>query len=114
MTLKVHKDLKDKISAVFGELYNRKFPISASGTYAYSWRGTTGSSSRSHHSYGVAVDINPTSNPMEGYTTGTYAPYKDPYSVTPEVIAVWEKYGFYWGGNFSRAKDYMHFSYTGY
>lgn len=113
LTLTVHKDLKDKIYAAFLDMYNINFPIT-SGTYCYSWRDVTGSSSRSHHSYGVAIDINPASNPMVGYTSGTYAPGTDPYSVTPAVIAIWEKYGFYWGGNFKRAKDYMHFSYTGY
>lgn len=112
LTLTVHKTLAGKVTAIFEEMYNKKFPVLTSA-YCYSWRGMTGSSKMSHHSYGCAIDINPASNPMIGYTSGTYAPGKDPYSVTPEVVKIWEKYGFYWGGYFNRAKDYMHFTYTG-
>lgn len=120
IVLRVHKSLATKIQEAFKDMYDIGFPIFGSKdvknpgpTYAYSWRGMTGSSKLSHHSYGCAIDINPGSNPMIGHTSGKYAPYIDPYSVTPEVVAIWKKYGFYWGGYFNRAKDYMHFSYTG-
>ena len=49
---------------------------------------------------------------MIGVTEGKYQPGVDPYSVTPEVVAIWKKHGFFWGGDWKSSKDYMHFTYT--
>lgn len=52
------------------------------------------------------------SNPLVYHGTGAYRPGSDPYSVTQQVVNIWKKHGFYWGGDWKSYKDYMHFTYT--
>ena len=118
MVLTVHKKLASEYYAIFTEMCKIKFKIKSGSTYAYCWRNIANSSSRSQHSYGCAIDVNSGDNPdyhtnanvSNGY--GNYRPYKNPYSVTKEVIAIWKAHGFNWGGNWTGYKDTMHFSYT--
>lgn len=110
--LRVHKDLAKNFMGAFQDMYAIGFPVRAEDTDTYNWRSMASGKNRSHHSYGCVVDLNWNSNPMIGVTDGKYAPGVDPYSVTPQVVAIWKKYGFYWGGNWKSSKDYMHFSYT--
>ena len=51
----------------------------------------------SAHSYGMAIDINAATNKM--YTKG---------DMNPRIVETFLKYGFEWGGNFTRL-DPMHF-----
>lgn len=112
ITLTVHKKLANEIQAVFQEMKAAGFPVRASDTGGYVWRQMASSANRSHHSYGCVIDLNWTSNPMLGVTGGSYRPGVDPYSVTPKVVAIWKRHGFYWGGDWKKSKDYMHFTYT--
>ncbi len=52
------------------------------------------------HSWAIAIDLN-----YKGNELGNANP-----EMHPEVIAIFEKHGFYWGGNFKRP-DGMHFEY---
>lgn len=54
----------------------------------------------STHSWGIAIDMNPETNRQ-----GT------PGDMDPRVIAVFQKHGFTWGGQFHR-RDPMHFQYA--
>ncbi len=117
MSLTVHKKLANDILAAFEEMMALGFPINASETYCYGWRTMVSSStSLSHHSYGVAIDINSSDNPYISDTlvvgSNSYEPGVNPLSVTDEVVAIWKRHGFYWGGDWTSAKDYMHFTYT--
>lgn len=112
ITLTVHKKLANEIQAVFQEMKAAGFPVRASDTGGYVWRQMASGANRSHHSYGCVIDLNWTSNPMLGVTGGSYRPGVDPYSVTPKVVAIWKRHGFYWGGDWKKSKDYMHFTYT--
>lgn len=112
MQLRVHKKLEQNFRKAFQEMYRIGFPVRAEDTDTYNWRSMASGKNRSHHSYGCVADVNWNSNPMIGVTEGKYRPGVDPYSVTPEVVAIWKKCGFYWGGNWRSTKDYMHFSYT--
>lgn len=58
------------------------------------------STTMSLHSWAIAIDLN-----YKGNELGNQKPEMD-----PRVIAVFEKHGFYWGGNFKR-RDGMHFEY---
>jgi hypothetical protein len=58
------------------------------------------STNMSLHSWAIAIDLN-----YKGNELGNAKPEMD-----PRVIAVFEKYGFYWGGKFKR-RDGMHFEY---
>ena len=120
MVLSVHKKLASEFYAIFSEMQKIKFRIKPSSTCAYVWKTIIGSGGRiSQHSYGIAIDINWNDNPCfyntnvnvsNGY--GSYRPYKNRYSVTKEVIAIWKAHGFGWGGDWTGKKDTMHFSYT--
>ena len=120
MVLSVHKKLASEFFAIFSEMQKIKFRIKPSSTCAYVWKTIIGSGGRiSQHSYGIAIDINWNDNPCfyntnvnvsNGY--GSYRPYKNRYSVTKEVIAIWKAHGFGWGGDWVGKKDTMHFSYT--
>ena len=117
--LTMHKKLKSEIQAVFQDLISIGFPIewSSGGGSIRGWNvdaGYSGAFYRSAHCYGHAVDINVAANPCPQCGVGSqsaYQPGVDPYSVTDEVVNIWKKHGFYWGGDWNSPKDYMHFSY---
>ncbi|MDO4976720.1 MAG: M15 family metallopeptidase [Eubacteriales bacterium] len=115
MSLTVHKKLTTMWTSIFKDLTAIRFPIKPGETSCYSYRQKNGGSGLSSHAYGSTIDINYRSNPQiqPGHNTGgTYAPGSDPYSVTPEVVKLFKKYGFAWGGDWKSKKDYMHFSLT--
>ncbi len=53
------------------------------------------------HAYGCAIDFNP-----EKF------PYGSDLKPHPRVIEIFQEGGFYWGGDFSRTKDNMHFQFA--
>jgi hypothetical protein len=55
------------------------------------------------HAYGLAVDINPETNPLSK-TLVTDMP--------GEFVEAFKREGFVWGGDFSGTKDAMHFQYA--
>jgi len=78
----------------------------------------------SQHAYGLAIDINPIENPYvaaDGFVKNNHArPYKDRSldqqgMIRRDDVAVqaFAAIGWKWGGYWSSAKDYMHFSLTG-
>ena len=116
MTLTVHKKLATEIKSIFMEMMQVGFKVKASDTCGYNWRQMVSSSSISHHSYGCVIDLNWNDNPYisGGLVVGSnaYQPGTNPYSVTAQVVSIWKRHGFYWGGDWSSSKDYMHFTYT--
>ncbi|MCC8013981.1 MAG: M15 family metallopeptidase [Eubacterium sp.] len=108
----VNRNIKNNYIGAFDEVFGLGFPIKSVGCYNY--RNTHGGR-LSEHALGTAVDINPDENYCL-YSDGTkvgrlYSPYENPYSVTPEVVSIFKKYGFGWGGDWGSTPDYMHFSY---
>lgn len=116
-SITVHKKVADDVKQIFKEIQASGFKVYSVGGYA--WRGAAASSSRSHHSYGVAIDINPNENYMiknGSIISGSFwRPGSNEYSITPggPVVKAFAKKGWTWGGNWSSSKDYMHFSLTG-
>lgn len=78
-----------------------RYLIRQRDTGAYNCRKTTSGASWSKHSYGCAIDVNWTTNPY-GRQLVTDMP--------PWFRQIWLDEGFGWGGNWSGAKDAMHFS----
>ena len=116
-SLTVNSGIADTVKQIFQEIYEskEKFPIKDIG--GYNWRGDNSSS---EHCLGLAIDINWNENYMcsnDGTAqTGSYwRPGEDPYSIAADsdVVAIFNKYGFVWGGTWNSKKDYMHFSYFG-
>ncbi|HEC08007.1 MAG TPA: M15 family peptidase, partial [Acidimicrobiales bacterium] len=64
-------------------------------------RGGTSGGQLSRHSWGVAIDINPRTNPFGGTPT-----------MDPRVVDIFRRHGFAWGGTWVRA-DGMHFEWLG-
>ncbi|WML34939.1 cell wall-binding repeat-containing protein [Clostridium sp. OS1-26] len=115
--ISVNKKISEEVKQIFDEIYNlpEQFPIKDVG-------GFRDKDSCINHPAGAAIDINPDENyfiqlgkdgTVKQQVGKYYNPYKDPYSITPEVVKVFQKYGWDWGGNFPNSKDYMHFSYLG-
>lgn len=138
--LLVHASVADDLVSVFRRLHEVRFPIEemrittaeeldapptgdGNLTSAFVCRPSVSSSSWSQHAYGLAVDINSFHNP---YRKGDVvvpelaSAYLDREWHRPGMIqpgdAVTESFaaiGWGWGGNWSSAKDWMHFSRNG-
>lgn len=72
----------------------------------YNDRNIAGTNKKSNHAWGAAIDIDPTKNP---FTTGSQYALPKP----PGIVQLARKWGLGWGGEWSGAKDYMHFEVIG-
>ena len=114
----MHKKLKTEVQAIFKEMADAGFKIVGGDISYRTWGSDAGFKGRfpqSAHTYGHAFDVNPVQNYCiyaNGQIVGDhYSPGSDPYSVTEPIINIWKQHGFYWGGDWTSLKDYMHFSY---
>lgn len=114
----VHKDIADDLKKALKEAQDAGFKVYE--VQGFSWRSISGSSTRSQHSYGLAVDINVNENYCV-YSNGKvdagsfWKPGTNEYSI-PKNGALYNAFksiGWGWGGDWKNKKDYMHFSYTG-
>jgi hypothetical protein len=138
--LAVHRRWADEILVVFRRLYRAGFPIRRvrlvdrfgaddresmrhDNTSAFNCRYVAGTTTWSQHAYGRAVDINPVENP---YVDGTHVSprrgrrYLDRTDVRrgmivrgDVVVRAFRRIGWGWGGRWTPAKDYQHFSANG-
>ena len=95
----------------------------ANNTSAFNFRPASGMRRLSKHSIGMAIDINPLYNPLVKHREGrtrvypsTATPYIDrtrdfPYKIVKGDLCyrLFKQYGFSWGGDWRRSKDYQHF-----
>lgn len=132
----VHKDLADEVSEIFGEIRSMRFPIemtipikfdlpdngttmdTLNNTMSFHYRtiSTFKTDKLSNHSFGTAIDINPFQNPAilksgriipEGASYDTEVP--GTLTRESEVVKLFLRYGWEWGGTWRSLKDYMHF-----
>ncbi len=119
MQLRVNKKLANSIQNIFAELAEKKYPIEFAENegyyeiYGYEYRPTGSGGRLSDHAYGGAIDINARHNPMTGPKDALKENDGSQYVVNEEVIDIFAKYGFYWGGDWNTSSDPMHFSFTG-
>ena len=137
----MHRDHADSLAQVFGVLFDARFPIQsmelvdafggddqrsmqANNTSAFNCREVAYTPGRwSNHAFGQAIDINPLVNP---YVKNDFVDpeqgraYLDRTSDTPGlikaddvVVQAFAEVGWIWGGTWSSAKDYQHFSANG-
>ena len=136
----VNKSVADNTVEVFRELYEMKFPIKQikpidkfqaddptsmrhnnTSAFRCSEREKASKDRRgtwSEHSKGEAIDLNPLVNPFVT-SSGVQPVEGEKYAdrtlnvkgmVTPEVVEIFERHGWKWGGNWRSSKDYQHFS----
>ena len=120
MQLKINRKLVNSVKKIFQEIFELpcQFPIKTLLGYGYRQSGGVGLSNctlMSIHSYGAAIDINPGDYDND-YYLGAGNDLRDksnPYCIPEEVIEIFEKNGWFWGGDFSICVDAMHFQYLG-
>ncbi len=77
------------------------------------YRNVEGHSVLSLHSFGIAVDINPSSNPSCGTTVACRC-YNDLITdMPPDFVEAFKSAGFDWGGDWKEHPDPMHFEWNG-
>jgi hypothetical protein len=109
----------------FGGNDNLSMPANNSSSFrcstlefdSHSRRGTW-----SEHARGEAIDINPLINPFVTSSGKVIPPEGDRYTdrskpvtgmVTDQVVEIFRRNGYKWGGNWRSSKDYQHFSIGG-
>lgn len=93
--------------------------IRANNTSAFCYRVVEGTDRLSQHAVGRAIDINPWLNPYlrldgtlmtPGIGDRTYDPDVPGTIVAGgAVVSIFDKYGWLWGGNWTKDHDYQHF-----
>lgn len=139
--LVVHRRAAGAVLRAMEKLYEERYPIrrmvlidrydaddhrsmAADNTSAFNCRFAAGQPGTwSQHAYGLAVDVNPIENP---YVSGDHVsppagkPFTDRTRNDPAMIhegdstvGAFAGQGWEWGGDWSPAKDYQHFSANG-
>lgn len=118
--LQVHRAVAQDVQDVFKAAQDGGFKIYEAAGYGFRRMNNGGSGSLSHHSYGIAIDINVTENYSHRggtvYAGQFWDPSRSEFSIPRDGILVraFEAKGWKWGGNWSgNYQDYMHFSFTG-
>ena len=131
--LLVHRALAEDVQGIFKELFLMRFPIEKmvpivaydwddeasmqdNNTSSFNYRPIMGTERLSNHSWGFAVDINPRTNPYfardgKVYPLGATYDTNAMGAITSEgpVVALFKRYGWDWGGDWTSVKDYQHF-----
>lgn len=96
----VHSDYADRFTGLVNDLHTAGYNINGDQSGGYNPRNIRGSSNTpSQHSFGRAIDINWTRNPVGGQGD-------IPSDLARELA---KKHGLVWGGDFPRNPDPMHF-----
>jgi hypothetical protein len=127
--MEVHKEVRNEVLTIFEELKKINFPIyqiktidnynysdlesvKANNSSSYNFRFVAGTTKLSDHAIGLAIDINPAQNPWihpSALNIFKYEPgKKGTIEVNSDVVRIFEKHGWSWGGNWKNP-DYQHF-----
>ena len=103
--LLVRAEIVELVSILLSETARRGYALDpVADDWGYASRPIRGTSTPSNHSWGLAVDLNASSNPM-GSELVTDMP--------AWMVGMWTACGFRWGGAYSGRKDAMHYEYMG-
>lgn len=108
-SIRVHHKLVGPFHDVFADIYRAALwhvVVPYGGGYVF--RLIRGGESLSMHAFGAAIDIDPVRNPLGAHPNDTYM------GSTPsggEVVRIFEKHGFLWGGKFRGRSDAQHFQF---
>ncbi|MHA2642851.1 MAG: M15 family metallopeptidase [bacterium JZ-2024 1] len=98
-----HKKLREIFAGVFAEIHRRGLwsKLESFGG-CYNFRPQRRGSKLSTHCWGIAVDLNPLSNPQ-----GTKG------KMDMEIVSIFTERGFFWGGRWlGKSRDPMHFQFA--
>ncbi len=117
----VNRLLKNDVEEIFNEIYRlaEQFPVDTLTGFRWNTNGEVSGplldnvTCMSAHAYGAAVDINYYQNDYYVGAGNDLRDVTDPYYITENVIDIFEKHGWYWGGDYAICSDTMHFQYTG-
>jgi hypothetical protein len=132
--LVIHKEVKENVIEIFELIKKLKFPVqkvvpiakynwsdslsmAENNTSAFNYRVVSGTKTLSDHAFGKAIDINPVQNPYKS-KSGIFSPKNSTYNVNAkgtlaakdEIVKLFLKKGWEWGGNYKSIKDWQHFS----
>lgn len=96
----VRREIVPLIEVLFLITAEEGYRVRKSDTGGFNCRPIAGTRIASNHSWGLAVDINWSTNPYS-------LVFKS--DIPPAVVHAWEEAGFYWGGRYRIRKDTMHF-----
>ena len=136
----VNQSIVDDVLGIFEELYEGDYPIErmilvdeydadddmsmeANNSSAFNFRFIDGTTKRSSHSDGLAIDLNPLYNPYvrtidskivvlpENGKSYADRGLDNPYYIRKDDLCykVFTQRGFTWGGEWESSKDYQHF-----
>lgn len=97
-----HRKLVPVFAGVFGEIRRRNLQgrVETFGG-CFNFRAKRSGSKLSTHAWGIAIDLNPETNPMG-----------KPGRMPESIVQTFRDFGFTWGGDWSgRSRDPMHFQY---
>jgi len=77
------------------------------------WHEVPKSNVLSMHSFAIAIDINPSTNPMCGVTQICRCYNELITDMPPEFVQIFKDEGFEWGGDWKEHPDPMHFEWIG-
>jgi hypothetical protein len=80
---------------------------------SYNWRVVEGHRVLSNHAFGIAVDINPSTNPNCGVTRSCHCLNDLITDMPADFVQAFKDAGFDWGGDWSDHPDPMHFEWAG-
>ena len=107
ITMRVRASVVDAVQALNSILVKYDYKVTESGSSGFSCRNIAGTNTPSLHSYGIAIDINPTRNPYsKKFITDM------PTAMVNEILSLRTNSGaqvWNWGGNWSSTKDTMHY-----
>lgn len=96
------------LDKVQDEIKAAKIDYGFNDAQGYNLRSKSRGGGLSLHSWGIAIDINPEANP---YQRGNYGPAQT--DMPAEVIEIFRRHGFFWGGDWPGERDPMHFEWYG-
>jgi len=125
--VRIHPDLQNPLARAEADiLHAAKSDIAASNwleelkrVSAYTWREIAGSANRSLHSYGMAIDLEPSDYKgkqiywrwtRDFYDDWWAIPYEERYMIPRSVVQAFANHGFIWGGKWFLF-DQIHFEY---
>ncbi len=111
VVVKVRREAADLVGFLISRTERLGYPVKpvgarCGGTWGVACRAIKGTEPAvpSWHSWGLAVDINASCNPMSTRWR---------CNIPPPIVELWESAGFYWGGRYDGTRDPMHFEYLG-